>query len=120
MTILSLPTTIDRAYTVRFTGILDHQEIAYCELALTNAQAHVATLYSVYMNPAHRGKGNAQHLVSAAIAAAQERGKTAVNLRRGGYKRCEPLQTSRFAQYEGRVFIAGPVALMGICWVGKD
>jgi ribosomal protein S18 acetylase RimI-like enzyme len=81
MTILSFPTTIDGAHTHRFTGILDQQLIAYCELALTNEQAHVATLYSLYVDPTHRARGYASRLVSAEIEAAQTLGKTAVNLR---------------------------------------
>jgi ribosomal protein S18 acetylase RimI-like enzyme len=81
MTIFSLPTRIDGAHTHRFVGILDHQLVGYCELALTNEQAHVATLFSVYVDPTHRGKGYARRLVSAAIEAAQAQGKTAVNLR---------------------------------------
>lgn len=79
MTILSFPTVIDGTHTLRLTGILDHRAIAYCELGLTNDQAHVATLYSVFVDPDARGHGYARSLVSAAIEAAPAHGKTVVN-----------------------------------------
>jgi ribosomal protein S18 acetylase RimI-like enzyme len=69
MTILS--TDIDRTNILRFISILDHQAVGYCELALTNEQAHVATLYSLYVDPAHHHQGYARSLLLTAIEAAQ-------------------------------------------------
>lgn len=79
MTILSLPTRIDGAHTIRFAGILDNQAIGYCDLALTNDQTHFTTLFSVYVDPAHRHQGYTFNLFSAPIEAAQAHEKTAVN-----------------------------------------
>ena len=78
MLILSLPTLIDGSNRTKFTGIVNDQLAAFFELDHDQPQAHVATLYSLYMDPTHRGKGYASRLVSAALEAAQTQGKTAV------------------------------------------
>lgn len=79
MTILSLPTFIDGAHTIPCTGILYQQAIAYCELALTNVQVHVTTLFLVFISPAYWGEGYSESLSVAALKAAQTHSKTAVN-----------------------------------------
>lgn len=81
MTILSLLTLIDGGHRIKFTGILAQQLVAFCELDLDQPQAHVTTLFSVYVDPAHRHQGYARSLVLAAIEAAQAHGKDAVNMR---------------------------------------
>ena len=81
MTIYPLLTTIDGSSRIKFAGIQDQQFIAFTELDLDNVQSHVATLYSVFVDPAHRHQGYARILVTAALEAAHGHGKRAVNLR---------------------------------------
>ncbi|RZK37501.1 MAG: N-acetyltransferase [Hymenobacter sp.] len=61
--------------------IYGHPQPATHSLRRTGTeQAHVATLYSLFVYPTHQGKGYASNLVSAAIQAAQAHGKTSASL----------------------------------------
>lgn len=103
MLILSLLTHIDGSTRTKFSGIVNDQLVASCELDHDQAQAHVTTLYSLYVDPTHWGKGYATDMVYTAIEAAQAHGKTAVNLRvhEANTAAINLYKQAGFEQYEG-------------------